>query len=137
MAFQVQKINPLDRQPRKAVGVSLPFSGRAVFNSTYQTKDAIKTNLLNFFLTGRGERVFNPTFGAGLRNLFFENITQSRIEQIKDIITDNLQLYFPRVIVRELTINATPDTNTISFYLKYAISETNATGEELIIAFEQ
>lgn len=137
MAFQVQKINPLDRQPRKAVGVSLPFSGRAVFTSTYQTKDAIKTNLLNFFLTGRGERVFNPTFGAGLRNLFFENITQSRIEQIKDIVTDNLQLYFPKVLVRELNVASTPDTNTVSLYLKYAISETNATTEELLIAFEQ
>jgi phage baseplate assembly protein W len=137
MAFQVQKINPLDRQPRKAVGVSLPFSGKAVFNSTYQTKDAVKTNLLNFFLTGRGERYFNPSFGAGLRNLFFDNITQARIEQIKDVVTDNLQLYFPRVIVRDLNINATPDTNTVTLALRYAISETNATSEEIIIAFEQ
>ena len=32
MAFDVKKINPLDRQPRKAVGVNLPFSGQAVFN---------------------------------------------------------------------------------------------------------
>jgi phage baseplate assembly protein W len=137
MAFQVQKINPLDRQPRKAVGVSLPFSGKAVFNSTYQTKDAVKTNLLNFFLTGRGERYFNPSFGAGLRNLFFDNITQARIEQIKDVVTDNLQLYFPRVIVRDLNINTTPDTNTVTLALRYAISETNATSEEIIIAFEQ
>jgi phage baseplate assembly protein W len=137
MAFQVQKINPLDRQPRKAVGVSLPFSGKAVFNSTYQTKDGVKTNLLNFFLTGRGERYFNPSFGAGLRNLFFDNITQARIEQIKDVVTDNLQLYFPRVIVRDLNINATPDTNTVTLALRYAISETNATSEEIIIAFEQ
>ena len=28
MAFDVKKINPLDRQPRKAVGVNLPFSGK-------------------------------------------------------------------------------------------------------------
>ena len=37
-----KKINPLDRQPRKAVGVDLPFSSPSVFNSTYQTKDALK-----------------------------------------------------------------------------------------------
>ena len=43
MAFNVRKIDPIDLQPRKAVGVSLPFSGKAVFNSTFQTKDAIKT----------------------------------------------------------------------------------------------
>ena len=51
MAFEVKRINPLDRQPRKAVGISLPFSGQAVFNSTYTTKDAIKNNIINFFIT--------------------------------------------------------------------------------------
>jgi len=52
MAFDAKKINPLDRQPRKAVGVNLPFSGQAVFNSNYLTKDAVRNNLINYFLTG-------------------------------------------------------------------------------------
>ena len=77
MAFEAKKINPLDRQPRKAIGVSLPFTGLGVFNSTFATKDAIKNNLINFFLTGKGERFLNPTFGTGLRNLLFENINKS------------------------------------------------------------
>ena len=47
MAFNVKRIDPLDLQPRKAIGVSLPFSAPAVFKSTYQSKDAIKTNLIN------------------------------------------------------------------------------------------
>ena len=33
MAFEAKKINPLDRQPRKAIGISLPFTGLGVFNS--------------------------------------------------------------------------------------------------------
>ena len=74
MAFEAKKINPLDRQPRKAIGVSLPFTGLGVFNSTFTTRDAVKNNLINFFLTGKGERFLNPTFGTGLRNLLFENI---------------------------------------------------------------
>ena len=91
MAYNRRKIDPLDLQPRKAVGVALPFSGRAVFNSTYQTKDAIRNNLINFFLTGKNERVFNLNFGAGLRNLLFENITQDRIDEIRELILENLQ----------------------------------------------
>ena len=51
MALDIRKINPLDRQPRKAIGVDLPFSGDGVFNSTYQSKDALKVNLINFLLT--------------------------------------------------------------------------------------
>ena len=53
MPTEIRKIDPLDFQPRKEVGVSLPFSGKAVFNSTYHSKDAIKTNLINYFLTAR------------------------------------------------------------------------------------
>ena len=36
MATIVPKIFPVDTQPRVAIGVSVPFSGPAVFNSTYQ-----------------------------------------------------------------------------------------------------
>ena len=115
MAYNRRKIDPLDLQPRKAVGIALPFSGRAVFNSTYQTKDAIRNNLINFFLTGKNERVFNLNFGAGLRNLLFENITQDRIDEIRELILENLQLYFPRVIVRNLTLDSAPDQNLVQF----------------------
>ena len=37
MAFEVRKIDPLDLRPSKGVGVSLPFTGPAVFNTTYET----------------------------------------------------------------------------------------------------
>ena len=74
MAFDAKRINPIDRQPRKAVGVSLPFSGKAVFNSTFETKEAIKSNIVNYLLTGKGERYMNPTFGSGIRDELFSGI---------------------------------------------------------------
>lgn len=135
MAYNRRKIDPLDLQPRKAIGVALPFSGRAVFNSTYQTKDAIRNNLINFFLTGKNERVFNLNFGAGLRNLLFENITQDRIDEIRELILENLQLYFPRVIVNNLTLDSAQDQNLVQFQLRYAVSETNIE-DEVAINFE-
>ena len=85
MAFNRRKINPLDLQPRKAIGVSLPLSGKSVFNSTYETKDAIRTNLINYFLTGQGERYLSPSFGTILRNLMFENINQDMVEKASKI----------------------------------------------------
>ena len=136
MAFNVRRINPLDLQPRKAVGVALPFQGRAVFNSTYTSKDATKANLINFFLTGKNERVFNTDFGAGLRNELFENITPEKIEQLRLNITENLKLYFPRVIVKRLELTATPDQNIINFALNYSVAQTNIQ-DELSINFQQ
>ena len=136
MAFNIRRINPLDLQPRKAVGVALPFQGRAVFNSTYTSKDATKANLINFFLTGKNERVFNTDFGAGLRNELFENITPEKIEQFRLNITENLKLYFPRVLVNRLELTAAPDQNIINFALNYSVAQTNIQ-DELSINFQQ
>lgn len=136
MAYNVQRINPLDLQPRKAVGVALPFQGRAVFNSTYTTKDATKANLVNFFLTGQNERVFNVDFGAGLRNFLFEAITEDKLEEVTERIKNALKLYFSQVQVNSLKVQAEPDQNLISFELKYSVRETNIT-DEILINFEQ
>jgi len=136
MAFNVHRINPLDLQPRKAVGVALPFQGRAVFNSTFTTKDATKSNLINFFLTGKNERVLNVGFGAGLRNFLFENITQEMILETRELIIDSLNLYFPQVTVNNIELQSQPDQNLVTFLLKYSIKQTNIT-DEVVINFEQ
>jgi len=136
MAFEVKKINPLDLQPRKAVGINLPFTGKAVFNSTYQTKDATRVNLINFLLTNKGERYLNPTFGSNIRLMLFENINQDTLDEIEDIISEDISTYFPKVNPTTLKITSSPDTNTVRFYLKYKIIESNIE-DELLINIEQ
>jgi len=136
MAFEVKKIDPLDLQPRKAIGVALPFSSTAVFNSTYQSKDALKTNLINYFLTARGERYMNPLFGNALQTLLFDNLTEDKVKQIDALIRNDLQIYFPRVQPVEINTAGDPDRNTVQFSLKYSVSETNIE-DELVINFEQ
>jgi phage baseplate assembly protein W len=136
MAFDVKKINPLDRQPRKAVGVNLPFSGQAVFNSNYLTKDAVRNNLINYFLTGRGERYMNPSFGSGLPSELFEQITEDKLNVLGMKIKDELRLYFPKVISQDLSLVADPDKNSIEFYLKYSILDSNIE-DEVIINIQQ
>ena len=136
MAFNSRKINPLDLQPRKAVGVSLPLSGKAVFNSTYETKDAIRTNLINYFLTGQGERYLNPTFGTELRNLMFENIDQEMVSRVKSTVQRGLSEYFPRIKPTDFQVLGSPDTNTVTLLLRYAIQDTSIE-DEVVINFEQ
>ena len=132
MAFEIKKINPLDRQPRKAVGVDLPFSGDGVFNSTFQTKDALKVNLINYLLTNKGERPLNPGFGAGIRELLFENINQEELEDIKETISTNITRFFPNIKPTRLEVTSDPDTNIINFFLRYAIADQNIEDELLI-----
>jgi phage baseplate assembly protein W len=136
MAFNRRKINPLDLQPRKAIGVSLPLSSKSVFNSTYETKDAIRTNLINYFLTGQGERYLNPSLGTTLRNLMFENINQDMVDRVKSTVQRGLVEYFPSVVTTDFQVLGTPDTNTVTLLLRYAIRDTNIE-DEVVINFEQ
>lgn len=136
MAFEVQQINPLDLQPSVGVGVGLPFTSDQVFTTTYTTQDAIKTNLINYFLTGRSERFFNPELGAGLRAVLFSQMTEDAQDQVEYIVRTGLTTWFPNVIVRELSTQSSPDTNTFTLFLQYSIANTNVQ-DELLINFEQ
>ena len=136
MAFNVQKINPLDLQPRKAVGVSLPFSSNSVFNSTYTTQDALKANLVNHFLTEKGERYLNPDLGAGLRRLLFDQITEDKKGEIDAVIRTEISTWFPSVEVNDIKVATSPDTNTVTVYIRYSVTQTNIQ-DELLINFEQ
>ena len=136
MAFDVQQINPLDLQPRKAVGVGLPFSSNSVFNSTYTTKDAIKANLINYFLTEKGERFLNPALGAGLRALLFDQMTEDKQEEINFVVRQGVAEWFPNVNIQTLNTEYSQDTNTVTVSMNYNVINTNIQ-DQLVINFEQ
>jgi len=136
MAFETKKINPLDLQPRKAVGVALPFSGKAVFNSTYETKEAIKANLINYILTGKGERYHNPTFGSGIRNLLFENINRDNLSDLEFLVRDAIERYFPKLEILNIDLQGAPDSNLVSFTLNFRLIDTQIE-DEITVNFEQ
>ena len=82
MARIIQSKFPIDLTPSVAVGYGFPLNGEAVFIPTYTTREQIKANLINYLLTNKGERIFNPNFGADLRNLLFEGILESTQEEL-------------------------------------------------------
>jgi phage baseplate assembly protein W len=124
MAFGAKKIFPIDTRPGTGVGVGLPFNAPAVFPITYTTKEAIKNNLINFFLTNKNERYLNPTFGGNLRVFIFEQITSGNLDYLKEDIQNQIGLYFPNIVVASLNINSSPDYNQVSVELTYNIIET-------------
>ena len=156
MAYNVRKIQPEDLEGRKVIGVKLPFGGvysivdltenssyssrrrrprTVIFVPTYQTKDAIRTNLLNYFMTAKGERYFNLSFGNELVKSLFEHDTPERRTIILDQTKRDLQLWFPKVQVLTLEVNSVEE-NAIQLYLQYAIRDTN-TIDELTINLAQ
>jgi len=129
MTYIVRNIDVLDTKPSTGIGVSVPFDGSTGINTTFTTKDTIKSNLLNFILTGKRERVFNPSFGSGVRELLFEPITEDIIDQIDNLIRGGVESYFPTVDIRELEVTLQPDNHTFNIYLNYSIINTNIEDE--------
>ena len=129
MAYIVRNVDVLDLKPSTGIGIDLPFNGPTGINTTYTTKDAIKSNLLNFILTGRRERIMNPTFGSGIRDLIFEQQTEDLTSQIEDLIINGVNIYFSQVRINTLNISQSPDTYTITIYLDYSVINTNIQDE--------
>jgi phage baseplate assembly protein W len=134
MAFGATRIFPIDTKPGTGVGVAIPFNAPGVFRTTYTTQNAIKTNLIDFFLTEPGERYLNPTFGGGLRSFIFQQISNNTIEGLKENIQFKLDTNFPNVIVNKLDVLQDPDYNTLIVSINYSIQDTGIT-DDLEIAF--
>jgi phage baseplate assembly protein W len=114
-------VNPLDRKKNTGIGVSIPFNGRAVFNTTYATKDQIQSNIINLLLTNTGERVFNPNFGGDIRTMLFEQDTS--FENIKEKIAAVIEAYFAQVSVKDVTLTKKSDENTMSISIQYQVTD--------------
>jgi len=119
---QIIRVNPLDLQKNIAIGVSLPFNGPGVFNSTFTTKDQIKSNLVNLLLTSTGERIMNPNFGTFLKRFLFEGITDSNLESLKDNLLNSISIYIPDITVTSIVITPNTDYNSIDLNIDYVVN---------------
>ena len=125
MAYIVKNVDVLDLKPSTGVGISVPFDGATGINTTYTTSDTIKSNLINFLLTGKRERVMNPSFGSGLREILFEQLTGDTTAIINDLIKGGIEEFFPQVVIEDLNITLDEFNQTINIYLTYTIINTN------------
>ena len=121
MAIRINNKPVIDTKPDYAVGIDLPLNADNVFYSNYTTADAIKYNLINFLLTNKGERVFNPTFGANLQSMIFSQSTQTNIESVEANVRNQISLYFPSVVINQLLFTPYPDQNLLVITFKYSI----------------
>jgi phage baseplate assembly protein W len=132
MAYRIPNKNPIDVGSRVAIGVSIPFNTPQVFTQTYTTQDQVKSNIINYILTDRGERVFNPTFGSNIRRSLFENVTQNLLQNLQITLQEDLAAYFPNVRFSKIEITPDYDSNAVNIKIQYSIynnpvSEINIT----------
>lgn len=135
MAYNLKNINVLDLKPSTGIGVALPFSNPAVFETVYTTKEQLRYNMINFLLTDRGERIFNVNFGANIRAQLFEQITDETLDALDTQIRTGIAQYFPNVTITSLGFVPEPDRNTLLIQFSYTINNTGES-DNLIISLD-
>tara|TARA_R110002020_G_scaffold216088_1_gene423470 strand:- start:4380 stop:4784 length:405 start_codon:yes stop_codon:yes gene_type:complete len=124
MAYGGKNISLNDLDKNSYIGFGFPFNVPGVFRQTDMSKDAIKANLLNFFLTNPGERYMNSEFGGGLRQFIFEQLQNNTIDSVKGFIISKLGQFFPNIKVRKLEAIPDYNRNQITIKFSYFISNT-------------
>jgi phage baseplate assembly protein W len=128
----IHNLNPQDVGQPRGIGINVLFNnGDNVFNQTFTTKDQVKSNLINYILTNKGERVLNPNFGSNLRAYLFEGITEANLRALEIKLTNDIQNYFPNVTVDQLTFTPSYEENAIT--LDFNLSVYNGTPQTVQI----
>ena len=94
-----------------------PSSGDLVLK---QDKEAVKRSVRNIMLTNNYERPFKPNFGANLRGLLFELADDMTKMEIRNQISEALEMLEPRVRIDEIYLTQTRP-NEMNVNLHYGI----------------
>lgn len=127
MAIEVGKIPAFDQNPAVGIGLSVPFQSSAisgsdsVFNINYTTSEQIKYNMINWFLTNKGERVFNSNFGGNISNYVFEPNDPNTTEVLKRGIEEDIAVIFPMVKLKEVIVLSDPEYQYIEAKIFYSV----------------
>ncbi len=79
--------------------------------------------------TSPGERIMHPGYGCGLRDLVFDNITESAVTQIRDTIERAVLFFEPRIELESVDVNTDEVLEgVLRLQLKYRVRRTNTRG---------
>ena len=105
-----------DRDNDVFIGINLPFKksegSEGYFLSTTTTIEAVKNNVRLLLSTDKGERIFQPNLGIGLRRFLFEPITGETTLAIQNDIIDTFNFWLPFITIKDIQVETTSADGT-------------------------
>jgi outer membrane protein W len=105
---------------KREIGISIQFQQPEVFMSTYTTTQQVKNQLINYILTNPGERMFQPYYGAGIRQGLFEQ-NQIDFSGLEETLKTGIEQNVQNIVVKSVNTSSTGD-NTINIGITYSIN---------------
>ena len=121
----IRRISPLDVNKNVRVGVAFPLDEVNLFDGTQTVKEQVKSNLINVLLTEAGERVNEPNFGVGLKNLLFESNVNT--EELNEKINQQINVYVPEITLLDTIVDTIPDEYKLFIKIVYIFNLDNTT----------
>ena len=105
-----------DRDNNVFIGINLPFKksegSEGYFLSTTTTIEAVKNNVRLLLSTDKGERIFQPNLGIGLRRFLFEPITGETTIAIQNEIIETFNFWLPFITIKDIQVETTSADGT-------------------------
>jgi phage baseplate assembly protein W len=84
-------------------------------------EQAVIRSIRSLLLTNFYERLFQPTLGSNIDTLLFEPITVLTAGLIKEEIRNVVRNFEPRIIIQDIVVIPSPDTNSFKVTLTFLI----------------
>jgi uncharacterized protein len=116
-----------------AYGITSPTKrGAVMFEQTFTSYDAAKSNLRNLMLTARGERVMQPEFGTGLHELLFEPFDDTYESRLQEMITQSVNFWLPYITIESIEVDMSDemkDRHTANVSIQFTVGNDIETQE--------
>ena len=119
-----RNISPLDINKNIRIGVALPLNETNIFKGTNTVKEQAKTNLINVLLTEPGERVYEPTYGVGLKQILFEQNPNEN--DLTEKIKQQTSIHIPEISLVDTSVNFDDDQHILYVTITYMFNLDNA-----------
>ena len=111
------RISPLNLNKNVTIGVAFPLDENNMFSGTETVEDQTRANLINILLTQKGERINEPDFGVGLKNLLFESNID--LNNLKEKIEIQVAKFLGNIEIEEISTGSSDDKHTIFISITY------------------
>jgi len=100
-----------------AYGITLPIKNGegGFFEQAFTSLEQARANLKNLLLTARGERVMQPEFGSGLKQLLFEPIDETFERKVANQIIESVSFWLPYITIEDIEIEEVEEDVEVPF----------------------